>query len=322
MKKISVIIPVYNGEKYINRCVDSVLNQQSFDIKSLEILLLNDGSSDNSEKIINEYAKSFPGIIKAMSHKNMGVAKTRNKGINLARGTYVLFIDHDDWIDPCFCKELFKKAIETGADVVVAGYRRVVGNGKIIKTRIPNNYLYSKSFLISAAWGKLHKREFLKKNKIIFFDSNIGEDILFTLWEYKHWAEVCSINYIGYNWYWNNKSVSNTVQRGLKEEINFTNLINKILPLAIDKYSEYFLMQTVIHYILFSGRSSTPTKFTEFEKNMFNLLDSSKIEYYHFLFWHPRGTIWSVKLSVFLYLLIRRLRLIKIFAKFYCRGLT
>ena len=113
---ISVIIPIYNGEKHLRRCIDSVF-ANGFGV--LEILLLNDGSTDGSEAIIGEYEKTYPEVVRAFTHKNMGVAKTRNKGIESARGRYILFLDQDDWFDEGYIRTFYTAIENSGSDVVV-----------------------------------------------------------------------------------------------------------------------------------------------------------------------------------------------------------
>jgi len=92
-KRISVVIPVYNGQKYIRRCIDSVLNQEGFDTQWLDIILINDGSNDTSLDILKIYEGQYPNIIRVFNQENTGVANTRNRGIALASGKYVAFID-------------------------------------------------------------------------------------------------------------------------------------------------------------------------------------------------------------------------------------
>ncbi len=94
MKKISVIIPVYNTEKYLKRCFDSVIEQ---DYQNLELVIINDGSKDNSELIIKEYKEKYPNLISYYKKENTGVADTRNFGIEKATGDYIMFLDSDDY---------------------------------------------------------------------------------------------------------------------------------------------------------------------------------------------------------------------------------
>ena len=104
MNKVSIIIPVYNSEKYISKCLDSVLNQT---YKNIEILVINDGSKDNSIDILREYEKKDDRIV-VIDKENEGVAKTRNQGIKKATGDYIMFIDNDDFIDEDYVETYLK----------------------------------------------------------------------------------------------------------------------------------------------------------------------------------------------------------------------
>jgi len=115
MPKVSVIIPVFNTEKYLQRCLDSVCNQTLSDI---EIICINDASTDNSLEILKEYQKEDERIKIIDLNKNQGAGYSRNRGIEIAKGEYIGFVDSDDFIDLDFYEKLYKKAIETGADVV------------------------------------------------------------------------------------------------------------------------------------------------------------------------------------------------------------
>jgi len=121
-KKISIIIPVYNAGKTIEKCVESILHN---DYSDCEIILINDGSTDDSWKILEGYGKKYPDRMKIFNQENQGVAKTRNFGISLATAEYVMFIDCDDWIENDYL-EKFVTEIETkNLDMVIGGYRRV-----------------------------------------------------------------------------------------------------------------------------------------------------------------------------------------------------
>jgi len=176
---VSVIIPVYNGEKHLRRSVDSVF---ACGFEDMEILLLNDGSTDGSSGIIAEYCELFPEKVRGFTHENIGVARTRNKGIELARGEYILFLDQDDWFDSDYIDTFYQAIKESGADVTVGGYRRPDKNGFIVLQRIlPGKGYYR--FITAAAWGKIHRTAYLKAHRIGFFDNKIGEDVVFSMQE-------------------------------------------------------------------------------------------------------------------------------------------
>ena len=111
---ISVIVPVYNAEKYLYQCVDSILNQSFVDI---ELLLINDGSNDNSMAICNEYAQS-DSRVRVLEKDNGGVASARNLGLDYAKGEWITFIDADDWVAPSFLGDVYEKAIDGTADII------------------------------------------------------------------------------------------------------------------------------------------------------------------------------------------------------------
>ena len=94
--KVSVIVPVYNVEKYIDKCLDSLVNQT---LKDIEIIVVNDGSPDNSQKIIDKYVKKYPNKVKSFIKENGGQGSARNLGMEYAKGEYISFVDSDDWID-------------------------------------------------------------------------------------------------------------------------------------------------------------------------------------------------------------------------------
>ena len=129
--KISIIVPVYNSEQFISRCIDSVLLSTFNDV---ELLLIDDGSKDNSAKILDWYQRKYPTIVKVTHKENEGVAYTRNKGIDLAIGKFIAFIDNDDMVHPYMYECLYKSAMESKADVAIAK--------TIIRTNINEYSLY------------------------------------------------------------------------------------------------------------------------------------------------------------------------------------
>ena len=118
--KLSIIVPVYNSEKFLNKCINSLINQT---IKNIEIILINDGSSDNSLNICNEFAKK-DSRIKVFSQENSGQATARNVGLDNATGEYITFTDADDWVDPDYYEKLLNTALNHNADVACASIIR------------------------------------------------------------------------------------------------------------------------------------------------------------------------------------------------------
>ena len=167
MPKISVIVPVYNVEKYLSKCVDSILGQTHRD---LEIILVDDGSSDGSPRICEEYAKSVGANIRCIRQKNGGVAAARNTGLAAASGDYIHFVDSDDWLEPNMYEELLKVSAREDADYVSCSCFLDFENGKVdvkgyndseIRFMTVNEYFgnYLKGEFFLTVWNHICKRD-------------------------------------------------------------------------------------------------------------------------------------------------------------------
>ena len=324
-KKITFIIPTYNGEKYIKRCVESVLNQKKFDINAIEILLLDDGSGDNTHAIAQQYMEAHPDIVKASKHKNIGVARTRNKGIRLAQGEYVAFIDQDDYIDEDFCSVLYEATAGGAYDVVFSGMKRPDVNGKIVSKDVYKNTEFARLMCMSV-WAKLHKTSFLRQHNIELFDNKQGEDIAFTFNEFQQTEKMIGLSYCGYNWFYNSNSVSNTGQRGLTDEniAAILRLQNRLFE--IDKKDNdltmFFITMLSAYYIFFSGRGSSRSEFLKGVEMIMGNLHKHRPNYVtnHYLLNSPRGIHPIFSIGVKCFIILFRFRLLKLFAIGYCRG--
>ena len=314
---ISVIIPVYNAQDGIKRCVDSLLNQS---FKNFEIILLNDGSKDNSLNILKEYELKY-SFVRVIDKQNEGVAVTRNKGILLAEGEYTMFMDNDDFVDSDYIETFYQAIHEKNLDLVIGGYKRVNQDNQIIFSQDIQQSEWSK-YIIMAPWAKIYRTEFLKTNNLEFFDYGIGEDIIFNLAAYKTTDKIGLLDYKGYNWYYNNQSISNTSQRGFSPEIDILVLFSKILELG--KPSElvvYYLKRYYVWYLLFSGKSSSDQEFIHQYIRIKEWLKENKlISTISPLSKKVQGERFQTKISLIVFLSIEKLRLVPLFAKIYCKG--
>lgn len=272
--KVTVIIPVYNSEKYIGRCLDSVINQT---YKNIDIMVINDGSKDNSQKIIEEYVSKYKNI-ELINQENKGVSKTRNEAIKRAKTKYIMFIDNDDFIDEDYIEVLLKSIEEDDFDVVISGYRRPNENGRIIKELRLKDTEWSK-MMILAPWSKIYKREYLIKNDIEFLQNNIGEDIYFNLQALFLSNKVKSIDYIGYNWFFNTKSVSNTIQKDFRKIAVFRLLdecyeVIKNKKILENNYEimEMHFIRYIIWFLSFSTKKVNYKSISEEYYKLFNWL--------------------------------------------------
>ena len=132
---VSIVIPVYNVEKYLARCLDSCISQTMKD--GVEVICINDGSTDSSPDILKEYEEKYPDFIRVYTIKNDGVSHARNFGVEKASGDYILFADSDDFLEPDVVEKLYTKAMADGSDVVICRYydvREKSLTGTIIRT--------------------------------------------------------------------------------------------------------------------------------------------------------------------------------------------
>jgi len=135
--KISIVIPVYNVEKYLRQCLDSLVNQT---LRDIEIICVNDGSTDSSLEILNSYAQSDNRIV-VINIENGGVSNARNVGLKNVSGEYVTFVDSDDWLDLEFCEKLYDIAQKEQADAVMCGYMREYENRAIATSSLDSDYI-------------------------------------------------------------------------------------------------------------------------------------------------------------------------------------
>lgn len=313
---ISIIIPVYNAESKIERCLESLLRQT---YKDIEILLINDGSKDRSIDILRKYEKQEE-IIRVIDKENEGVAKTRNLGILKARGEYLMFVDNDDYLDEDYVETYYNAITETQEDIVVGGYRRVTENRTLFETTKEMSEWYK--YTVVAPWAKIYRKKFIEDNKLQFLDYPIGEDVYFNLIAYQKTTRIKTINYIGYNWYFNEGSVSNTSQRGFTEKTDILPLLDRIYEEigSQDKYIEYYYYRYVVWYLLFSGRESDSNTFMMHYKKYYQWLKQKNIRNrICFLSNQLNGETLVNRLATEMFHMFHCLKLVRLFAKIYCK---
>lgn len=186
MTKFSIIVAVYNIEKYINQCIESIINQTYSEI---EIILVNDGSTDNSLHILQEW-KQKDNRIKIINKKNGGLSSARNEGLKVATGEYVAYIDGDDWVSPKMFEKLSQKINQFAKpDIVTFSYiEYYLKNAQYIKSyNINDNKLYQgnqffeKSKFKVQAWSKIYKTSFLNQINLMFLEGRLHEDVSYTI---------------------------------------------------------------------------------------------------------------------------------------------
>lgn len=219
-RKVSVIIPLYNGEKYIERCIESLINQS---YKYLEILVIDDNSNDLSAEIIEKYILNHSNIRYIKNNQTLGPAAARNKGLKYAEGEYILFLDCDDWIDlNCIEKAVCKFSSDPDIDIVLWEIKTAFQHGKICSRYeyLYNNVLTNKmalnllshtlenEFFLSPLLGcKLIKKALIDSNSIIFPDT-MYEDDMFTYLAFLYAKKIALITGSCLYYYQHSKSLT------------------------------------------------------------------------------------------------------------------
>lgn len=251
MKKISVIIPVYNTEKYLRRCFDSVINQT---YPNMEMVVINDGSKDNSEKIINEYRNEYPEIISYYSKENTGVADTRNFGIEKAKGDYIMFLDSDDYIDEALFNHL-EIYVNQNIDLIKFKLQRVTRDGKLIEF-VPGetfentsgqegfNKLYGTDVLLDSPCVYLIKKDIFIKNNLKFKVGTEHEDFGLMPFVIVLAKTMVSVNFYGYYYVQSDNSItrnedySKTFKKAYDALAHYDNAIEHLKKLDLNEITK------------------------------------------------------------------------------------
>lgn len=274
--KVSIIVPIYNAEKYLNRCITSILEQT---YKNIELILINDGSTDSSEEIILQMQEENKDIIKYYKQENKGVSKTRNFGITVATGKYIMFVDNDDYIDKDYVENFVNVAESGKYDLVIGGHRRTNEKNQILsETKLPDTP-WGK-YITLTPWARIYKRDYIIENDIKFLTCNIGEDIYFNIQAIIISDNIKIIDYIGYNWFFNTQSVSNTLQKNFYD-VDKYKLLNESYNVLEQKnilskereYVEIFLFLFIIWLFIYTGKSLSYKQMKLEYNKLFNWLE-------------------------------------------------
>ena len=282
MTKISIVMPVYNSENYLSECLKSLINQT---FKDFELICINDGSTDNSLRILQEYQLQNDGCITIISQKNSGAGASRNRGFGFVNSKTVIFLDSDDYFYPNFLEKMYDRYCETGADVVICRYDVCLPGGKIFQQAagiysemLPAKEVFNKkdipqyifNFSNHAAWNKLIKSDLVKEHKLEFENTPDSNDVFFTL-SVLFFAEkiaIVDIPLLRYNFLNENSTTINRDKyvntfvfdsfKKLKQLINNNSLFE------ISLYNAYL---SSVMYILNFLKGKNRRKFLKFIKN-------------------------------------------------------
>lgn len=179
--KVSIVVPVYNAQKYLRTCVDSLVHQT---LEELEIILINDGSTDESPFIMREYEKQYPDKVICIHKENGGQASARNMGIEISRGTYVGFVDADDYVDLTMFEKMYRNTDSECMDMVACDYEYIEyasGNHLTQYAKVKQIADKKEMFIdpLVSPWNKLYRRQILKDTGVLFREGCVYEDTAF-----------------------------------------------------------------------------------------------------------------------------------------------
>lgn len=260
MIDVSVIIPVYNTEKYLNDCIDSILNQ--FGV-SLEIILIDDGSTDSSAIICDSLAFKYPNI-KTIHIKNSGPATAKNEGLELAQGNYIALIDSDDTINHYMFYKMTEVGYENDADIICCNYKQIDEKGHITHFNYTNKiytlshedgliHFFSKDKIYSQCWTKLYKRKMLITHNIKNDPGlRTDEDFIFNIRAFLHAQKTIIIDEPLYNYTHRQNSLAHSYY---KKDIStyIDNRIRRVIVTqeAVENESITVKEWSIIHIIMY-----------------------------------------------------------------------
>lgn len=250
MPKISVIIPVYNAEKYLKECIDSVLNQ-TFD--DFEVLIINDGSTDESGKICDEYAQK-DARVKVFHKENGGVSSARNLGLDNAKGEWITFVDSDDYISEDYFQPILKYCEQ---DYIIVNSHEILGDKKTVYRSFDSQTLVLDDFLnqynlyndFATPWAKFFKKEIILNNKIRFNEKlSRSEDVIFNLEYIIHCKSIGISSKTSYNYRRVPGSLSHKNVNLMDAEYIYTHIYSLLKayfnnPEFISRHSSYSTMR-------------------------------------------------------------------------------
>lgn len=260
MIDISVIIPVYNTDKYLQRCVDSVIGQQEV---TLEIILVDDGSNDTSPKICDNYAQNY-SFITALHIQNSGPATAKNEGMKIAKGNYIALTDSDDKMEPFMLHKMVSAGYKYDADIICCNYKQVDEHGYVSHMNSTNQlyvlnheegliHFFSKDKIYSQCWTKIYKRQTLIENHI---ENDPGlrtdEDFIFNIRAFTHAKTTAIVDEPLYEYTYRGNSLAHAYfKENISQYINNRIQRVQVTQDAVKNETESIKEWSIVHIIMY-----------------------------------------------------------------------
>lgn len=281
MPKFSIIIPVYNTSSFLPKCFDSILSQS---FKDYEVIIVNDGSTDNSQKIIDKYVKRYKDKFKSFITKNNGLSEARNFGVKESTGDYLLFVDSDDYIEKNLLKKL-DSILKDDLDLIRFQLKTVNNNYKVIdrfheeefkNLTGPESFLKIINYMfVEPAWCYAYNRKFYLKNKFKFKKNMYHEDFGLIPYIIMKANSVTSIDYIGYNYVQRDNSIMSTTDYSKnKKKVydtleHYKYLYDKVSKLKdVDEQYKKIFYSFISNSVILKGKDLNSEDLKEFDKEL------------------------------------------------------
>ncbi len=242
MKQLSIIVPVYNAEKWLRRCVDSLLNQD-LPREDYEIILVDDGSADGSPMICDEYQAAHAGLVRVIHQPNSGLSMARNAALDVAVGGYVMFVDADDYIEPNCLKEVVEKAHCGDAGILFYRHRVITEQSERIVDSVPSGITAEdistgECYMLNggntgSVWRGLYRRDVIEKLGLRFYPNITHEDVLFNYQILPFVERIAFSDVLVYNYVYEGESLSRTKS---VEKIKYNIYNDFVVAAEINKY--------------------------------------------------------------------------------------
>lgn len=329
---VSIIIPVYNAHKYLRDTAGDVLQQS---IRDIEVIFVDDGSTDGSGRWLDHLAKKDERV-RVLHQENGGTARARNAGMAVSSGEYLMFMDDDDRMSRNHVQEYVSAIEETGADVVIGGYRRITPEGRVLFSRRPVRSVGNKravkqndkepswpAYINVSPWAKIYRRSFVEKSGAQFLEYPYGEDIYFQMMLQSAHPRVAYSSSMSYGWVDRRESISNTIHKGMREEANIFPMLDRVLEVHPQRGElfRYFLYRHCAYHIYTSGRSAESERLVqEFGRCRDWLKQNDLLPVLSPLSPKLKGEILRDRIAVLMVRWTARLHLERLFARLYCKG--
>lgn len=318
MPHVSVIVPVYNVEKYLARCLDSILHQTYDDY---EVICINDCSPDQSAVILEQFADKYSSVLKVLTNdENIGLGRTRERGIRHAKGKYILFIDSDDYIKEDYIGTYVEAMENTPCDMVIGGFIRDV-EGRLTVHKISDSIWSSITYVIACA--KMFRRDFIVENQLEFTDIRCGEDIYFSLSLFYAGASYQVIDYCGYYYYLNHNSITGSMNYDKNHEKFISHIFDcflerhdlaKISP-ERQRVIEYTYIANMINALITYGHGAGPHRMKQKYKYVMEDMKEKFPEYKsnpYIGFLKPKGQTGKIRFGVGMTMFLHKIGLDKL----------